>query len=135
MLGRVVLLVRDYDEALEFYRAALGAEVLYDETTAEGHRFLHVGLPGQQDVHAELSPPTVGLWFLLAAEADADLVGRQAGGHPFMVIYTPHCAASVERFLAAGGDLRRAEREDGGARFAHVSDLYGNELVLVQLPG
>ena len=135
MLGRIVLLVRDYDEALEFYRAALGAEVLYDETTEGGQRFLHVGLPGQQDVHAELSPPTVGLWFLLADGSNDAVVGRQAGGHPFMVIYTPHCGTSVERFLAAGGEVRRAEREDGAARFAHVADLYGNELVLVQLPG
>lgn len=135
MLGRVVLLVRDYDEALEFYRAALGAETLYDETTEEGQRFLHVGLPGQQAVHAELSPPTVGLWFLHATGADAGLVGRQAGRHPFMVLYTPHCATTVERILAAGGGLRQEEREDGGARFAHVADLYGNELVLVQLPG
>lgn len=135
MLGRVVLLVRDYDEALDFYRSALGAETLYDETDDGGQRFVHVGLPGQQDVHAELSPPTVGLWFLRATGEDAAAVGRQAGGHPFLVIYTPNCAASVTRFVEAGGELRRPEREEGGARFAHVADLYGNELVLVQLAG
>jgi catechol 2,3-dioxygenase-like lactoylglutathione lyase family enzyme len=54
-IGRTVLLVRDYDEALSFYRDILGFQVLFDETTDSGQRLLHAGLPGQLGV---------GLWFL-----------------------------------------------------------------------
>ena len=37
--------------------------------------------------------------------------------------------AAVERFLAAGGE----PRTEGGATFAHVADLYGNEILLVEM--
>lgn len=138
LLGRVVLLVRDYDEALAFYRAALGAEPIFDQTTPQGQRYLHVALPAQPTPQGLPEAPAksserVALWFLQATD-DADApVGRQAGPHPFLVLYTRDCAAAVERFVGAGGELRRALQEEGGARFAHVADLYGNELIIVEL--
>lgn len=127
MLGRVVLLVRDHDEALRFYTDALGATPIHD-STAGGQRYLHVALPAQA---AEGAAP-VGIWFM-RAEANDPALGRQAGGHPFLVLYTDDCRAAVARFAAAGGAVRQPPRAGGGATFAHVADLYGNELVMVQL--
>ena len=142
LLGRVVLLVRDYDEALAFYRAALGAEPIFDQTTPQGQRYLHVALPAQP-TPADQPQQRVALWFLQVSDeatgtaaplqTERTPVGRQAGPHPFLVLYTRDCAAAVERFVGAGGEVRRELREEGGARFAHVADLYGNELVIVEL--
>ena len=42
-LGRLVVLVQDYDAALAFYRAAFGARVLFDAPSPTGDRYLHVG--------------------------------------------------------------------------------------------
>lgn len=132
-LGRVVLLVHDYDVALDFYRAALGAEPIFDQPTPSGDRYLHLGLPGQ--AAGDGAGPPVGLWLLRATGDDAALVGRQAAGHPLLVLYTGDCDAAVERFVRAGGSLRQPARTEAGARFAHVADLYGNELLLVQMQG
>lgn len=129
-LGRVVILVRDYATALAFYQAALGATVLFDATTPTGQRLLHVGFLGGQP-----GATSAGFWLLEPSGPEATaLIGRQTGGHPLAVLYTPDCAGAVARFTAAGGTLRRPAQTADGATFAHVEDLYGNELILVQLP-
>lgn len=132
MLGRVTMLVRDHDDALRFYANALGAAPIFDQTMG-GRRYLHVELPGQPKANGAPGTAPVGLWFLRADEADEPYVGRQAGPHPFLVLYTADCGAAVARFAAAGGEVRRPPVTEGGATFAHVGDLYSNELLLVQL--
>ncbi|MDB4950913.1 MAG: Glyoxalase-like domain protein [Gemmatimonadetes bacterium] len=126
-LGRTVLLVRDHDEALAFYRDALGFTVLHDHT-AGGQRYLHVGVPGQP------GDPPVGLWLMKAGPADDALVGRQARGQPLLVLYTDACRAEVERLRERGVRVNQEPAEGDGAVFAHVADLYGNDPVLVQMP-
>ncbi len=133
--GRLTLLVRGHDEALAFYAAAFGALPIFDESTPDGQRYVHVALPGSLlDEDAEgVFPPPVGFWFLLADQSEESLVGRQTGRQPLAVLYTTDCTGAVERVAAAGGEVRRPPRTENGATFAHVADLYGNELVLVQL--
>jgi predicted enzyme related to lactoylglutathione lyase len=133
--GRLVVLVRDYDEALAFYRAAFGARVLFDAPSPAGDRYLHLGLgdewPGDEE--PEAASPGVGFWLLRATGDDASRVGRQTGGQPLAVLYATDLAAAVARVAAAGGAVVRPVRAADGARFAHVADLYGNEFVLVEL--
>ncbi|HUF28675.1 MAG TPA: VOC family protein [Gemmatimonadaceae bacterium] len=126
-LGRTTLLVHDYEEALAFYRDVLGFTVLHDSTASSGQRFLHIGLPDQRG-----SPP-VGLWLLEPAGDDAELVGRQAGGQPLLVIYTDDCHGDVATLQRRGVGFRGPPVAEGGALFAHFSDLYGNVVVLVEL--
>lgn len=128
-LGRSVLLVRDEDEAAAFYRDAFGFVTLHDSRAADGQRFLHVGAAGQ-----DAAAPPVGLWLLRAGVGDDDLVGRQAGGQPLFVLYTHDCRAHCLALEAAGVRIRRQPAAGDGAIFAHCLDLYGNEIVLVQLP-
>jgi catechol 2,3-dioxygenase-like lactoylglutathione lyase family enzyme len=125
--GRTTLLVRGYDEALAFYRDKLGFAVLHDATGANGQRYLHIGLPGQP------GEPPVGLWLLEAVGVDAALVGCQAGTHPFLVLYTDDCRGNTRALAARGVEIRREPATADGATFAHIADLYGNEILLVQL--
>ena len=41
-LGRLVVLIKDYKEALAFYQAAFDAHVLFDAPSPSGDRYLHV---------------------------------------------------------------------------------------------
>ena len=123
-LGRIVVLVREYDAALDFYRAAFGATVLFDTPTASGGRYLHLGFG---------SVAGVGVWLMRAGEADTERVGRQTGGEPLAVFYTPDVRAALARAEAAGGAVVRPLETADGARFAHVADLYGNVFVLAEL--
>jgi catechol 2,3-dioxygenase-like lactoylglutathione lyase family enzyme len=70
-LGRVVVLVDDPDTALAFYRDVLGFSVLHDQA-GNGYRYLHMGVPGQEQV---------GLWLMPATtDRERELIGRQCAG-------------------------------------------------------
>jgi predicted enzyme related to lactoylglutathione lyase len=134
-LGRVVVLVRDYDTALAFYRAAFGARVLHDAASPAGDRYLHLGFGIASDGPAASVAPGVGLWLLRAQGGeDTARVGQQTGGQPLAVFYTPDVRAAVARAAAAGAAVVRPVATADGAAFAHVTDLYGNEFVLVEFP-
>lgn len=124
-LGRFVLLVHDYDEARHFYCDKLGFEVIFDEETPEGQRFLHVGLPDQD---------SIGIWFM-EPTSDEELirVGKQTGRQPAMVLYTDDCRKESDRLMKQGIRFRRKPYESPEHISAHFEDVYGNEIILVQL--
>jgi len=123
-IGRLVLLVRDYDEAIAFYTEKLGFEKFVDIDAGE-RRYVHVRLPSQ---------PDFGIW-LLHAESDADRqrIGTQTAGQPVAVIYTDRLLEDVDTLSRRGVNFVRPPKIESGAAFAHFLDLYGNEFVLVEL--
>lgn len=122
-IGRMVVPVGEPGEALEFYRDVLGFEVLHDRTHG-GYRYLHLGVPGQGGV---------GVWLMAAAsEREGELVGRQTGGRPLLVLYTDDLAAVRSR-LTAHGVRTWAETEDADSASLHFADLYGNVIVAARL--
>lgn len=122
--GTMVILVKDYEDALDFYAGKLGLDVEVDIYAGE-RRFVHLTFPGQE---------SAGFW-LLKAETERDLatVGRQAGDQPFGVIYTDDFDAEYERLQEAGIEFLERPVNGEGAISVHFSDLYGNQLVLVQV--
>jgi predicted enzyme related to lactoylglutathione lyase len=132
-LGRLVVLVEDYDAALAFYRLAFGARVLFDAPAAAGGRYLHVGFGMEDDAASAGVAGGAGIWLLRATGTEGGRVGRQTGGEPLAVFYTPDVQAAVQRAQSAGAAVVRALETADGASFAHVADLYGNVFVLVQM--
>jgi predicted enzyme related to lactoylglutathione lyase len=124
-LGRVVILVEDHDKALRFYTEVLGCRVLFDG--AEG---------GRRYVHVAFGDDEAGVWLLRPeSPAGARRVGAQTGGEPVAVVYADALDETLSRWRAAGARVsQEPQGPPDGARFAHVLDLYGNELVLVELP-
>ncbi|GAA5445096.1 hypothetical protein Misp06_03289 [Microbulbifer sp. NBRC 101763] len=123
-IGRLVILVREYEEAIRFYRDKLGFEVFVD-SEAPPLRFVHVRLPKQKDV---------GIWLLQASSENQEKsVGKQTAGQPCAVIYTDNFQSEYERLVDNGVQFTKPHRSEAGAEFAHFEDLYGNEFVLVEL--
>src|SRR5215213_7028641 len=92
-LGRVVVLVHHYDEALAFYTERFGCEVVLDRPGPDGLRFVHVRFPGD----------AAAIWLLRpGGETGADRVGAQTGGEPVAVLYTD----DLESWLPGGGPGR-----------------------------
>jgi catechol 2,3-dioxygenase-like lactoylglutathione lyase family enzyme len=124
-IGRMILLVKDYDEALKFYVDKLGFEKIYDETVGnDGLRYVHIGLPGQQEV---------ALWMLKAAAGEKSLVGRQAGNEPLFVLYTDDCKKTYAALHQRGVEFLYEPEDSEGDIHVHFKDLYGNQVVMVQL--
>ncbi|QFT54297.1 VOC family protein [Microbulbifer sp. THAF38] len=123
-IGRLVILVKDYEEAIVFYRDKLGFEVFVDSETPP-LRFVHLRLPQQKDM---------GIWLLQASSnAQLEQVGRQTAGQPCAVIYTEDFENEYQRLRGNGVKFTKPRLSDSSAEFAHFEDLYGNEFVLVHL--
>ena len=125
-LGRVIVLVRDYDEALDFYTKSFGCEVLEDRPGPTDLRFVHDRFPGD----------AAAIWLLRpGGVAGMDRVGAQTGGEPVAVVYTDDLKALAAEWQERGVRFSVDPYDAEGAAVCHVLDLYGNEFVAVQLPG
>ncbi|MFF3677808.1 VOC family protein [Streptomyces sp. NPDC002120] len=130
-LGRTVVLVADAETALAYYRDVLGFVVLHDQT-ADGYRYLHIGLPGRTGPPGR---PAAGLWLMPATTArERELIGRQCGGQPLLVLYTDDVDRTGTHLRAHGVRVWNERVGDAG-RSLHFADLYGNVIVAAQLPG
>jgi catechol 2,3-dioxygenase-like lactoylglutathione lyase family enzyme len=118
--GRTTVLVHDYDEARRFYCEGLGFETVFDSDQG-GQRYVHLGTNG-----------TGSIWLLRASGDTSARVGRQTNGEPLGVIYVDSLKVALARLLAIGTEPTSVG-SDASATFAHVPDLYGNDLVLVEM--
>ena len=92
-LAQIALLVRDYDEALDFYVGKLGFARVEDSDMGDGKRWVVV------------SPGDGGSRFLLAKAADErqlQCVGDQGGGRVWLFLNTDDFAVDHARMSAAG---------------------------------
>jgi catechol 2,3-dioxygenase-like lactoylglutathione lyase family enzyme len=121
-LSDVTYLVRDHDEAINFFVDALGFALREDETDASGRRRVVVG------------PADGGTGLVLAPADDADAVGRQAGGKVAFFLETDDFAAQHARMTAAGVRFREEPRHEVYGTVAVFEDLYGMPWDLIQPP-
>jgi catechol 2,3-dioxygenase-like lactoylglutathione lyase family enzyme len=120
-LEHTALLVDDYDEAIEFFVAALGFELVEDSpaTTNDGRpkRWVVVRPPGT----------TTGL---LLARADGDdqraAIGRQYAGRVGLFLRVDDFDTSLRRMRDRGVELVGEPRDEPYGRVAVFVDVAGN---------
>ena len=87
-ISSVAIVVRDYDEAIDFYTKRLGFELIADSDLGNGKRWVQVAARGAE-----------GTRLLLAKAATPEQsarVGDQTGGRVFLFLATDDfCAISV----------------------------------------
>ncbi len=124
-LGRTILLVKNYDEAFAFYEKNFFCKKIYDETTSNGQRFLHVGFTEQD---------SMGIWFLQSdGDEQHETVGRQTAGQPTLVIYTDNCEQLYDHVKKNRVTIIENLVTTPESKFFHCKDLYGNRLTVVEL--
>jgi catechol 2,3-dioxygenase-like lactoylglutathione lyase family enzyme len=120
--------VHDPDEALTFYRDALGLEVRLD-VASEGLRWVTVGAPGQ-DVGIVLFPPHGGR---SQTEADALLTLVTQGSLQAAIFSTDDLDATFEKVRASGAEvLQEPVSQPWGARDCAFRDPSGNLVRIAQ---
>jgi len=126
-LGLVSVVVRDYDEALEFFVGKL--EFTLVEDTHD---------PEQSKRWVVVAPPGAGESRLLLAKASSpeqeSRVGSQTGGRVFLFLYTDDFWRDYERLKARNVEFVRPPRQEPYGTVAVFKDLYGNLWDLLQ-PG
>ena len=123
-LSLVTVLVRDYDEALDWFRDLAGFELVEDTDRGDGTRWVVVrpaGSEGTQVLLARASTPE-----------QADRVGDPGGGRVMHFLATDDFAADHARMVTAGVRFREEPRHETYGDVAVFEDLYGNAWDLIQ---
>jgi len=124
-LSHCFLIVRDYEEALGFYRDVVGLEVRND-VSFEGSRWLTLGAPDQPGVELGLEIP--GYFPHTSAEdkqATADLLAK--GLLPGLIFLTDNCDKTFEKIRDSGADvLQEPIDQPYGVRDCAFRDPSGN---------
>lgn len=125
-LVHVALVVRDYDEAIDFYTRTLNFELIEDShLPEEGKRWVVVSPPGSN-----------GATILLARASKAEqdqFVGSQTGGRVFLFLKTDDFWRDYEQMKARGVEFEREPKEQAYGTVAVFKDLYGNLWDLLEL--
>ena len=121
----VALVVRDYDEAIEFFTTRLRFTLIEDTYQPEqDKRWVVVAPPG-----------STGASLLLARAAtpeQAEFVGNQSGGRVFLFLQTDDFWRDYQRLLDKGVRIEREPLEADYGTVAVFLDLYGNKWDLIE---
>ena len=121
----IALVVKDYDEAIEFYTKQLKFELLEDTYQPEqDKRWVVVSPPGSN-----------GVSLLLARASKLEqesFIGNQTGGRVFLFLSTDDFWRDYNRMKSIGISFVRDPKEEEYGIVAVFEDLYGNLWDLVQ---
>jgi len=122
-LACVALLVREYEEALDFYCGKLGFEIV-ENTALPNKRWIRLRAPGRS-----------GSEILVSRAADDHQragVGKQAGGRVLFFLHTDDLEADHQRLSSQGIEFTEGPFEADYGRVAVFKDLYGNRIDLIE---
>ncbi len=127
-IAHIALVVRDYDEALDFYVGKLGFRIIEDRYQ-----------PEQNKRWVVVSPPGASGTSLLLARASNPgqeaFIGNQAGGRVFLFLQTDDFWRDYNHMVAAGVSFVRPPSEEPYGTVAVFEDLYGTRWDLLQYNG
>ncbi len=122
----IALVIKDYDEAIEFYTQKLNFKLLEDQFGPEQNkRWVVVAPPGSQ-----------GTTILLAKASKPEqhpFVGNQSGGRVFLFLNTDDFWRDYHAMVAKGIHFVREPKQADYGLVAVFEDLYGNLWDLLQL--
>lgn len=123
-LSAVSLLVRDYDEAVEFFTRALRFRLVEDTPLSGEKRWVVVAPRGGEGAKLLLARA--------ASEEQRAAVGNQSGGRVFLFLQTSDFQSDYEHMRSQGVQFVEAPRQEVYGLVAVFRDLYGNKWDLVQ---
>lgn len=121
----IALVVKDYDEAIEFYTKKLNFYVVEDTYQ-----------PEQDKRWVVISPPnSTGTTILLARASKSEqeqFIGNQTGGRVFLFLNTDDFWRDYNEMTSKGVEFVREPKEEDYGTVAVFKDLYGNLWDLLQ---
>ncbi|MBS1736212.1 MAG: VOC family protein [Bacteroidetes bacterium] len=123
-IAHIALVVRDYDEAIQFYTEKLGFVVIEDTKLTEEKRWVMIAPPGAKE--------TCLLLAKAANERQAASVGNQSGGRVFLFLFTDDFWRDYNNMLEKGINFVRPPKDEVYGKVAVFEDLYGNLWDLLQ---
>ena len=123
-IAHIALVVKDYDEAIEFYIKKLDFQLIEDTKLTEDKRWVLVAPTGAKEC------------CLLLAKAVDDRqiasVGNQTGGRVFLFLFTDDFWRDYNKMVDRNINFIRPPKEEQYGLVAVFEDLYGNLWDLLQ---
>ena len=117
-ISSISLLVRDYDEVIEFYTKKLNFLISQDNEPEDNKRWV------------TLTPSGNNSCYLLLAKAIGEeqltAVGNQGGGRVFLILYTDDFWRDYHERSKQGVNFVRPPSKEAYVNVAVFEDLYGN---------
>ncbi|MGB0837427.1 MAG: VOC family protein [Flavobacteriaceae bacterium] len=124
----IALVIKDYDEAIEFYTQKLHFDLIEDTY-----------LPDENKRWVVIAPPnSTGTSILLARATKPEqesIIGNQTGGRVFLFLNTDDFWRDYEDMRSKGIEFTRAPKKTEYGTVAVFKDLYGNLWDLLELKG
>jgi catechol 2,3-dioxygenase-like lactoylglutathione lyase family enzyme len=123
-LVAVTLVVRDYDEAIQYFTNSLGFRVVEDSPLPDGKRWVMVAPDGS---------PTLRILLARASTpAQEGAVGNQAGGRVIFFLHTNDFRRTYQAMREHGVAFVEEPRTETYGTVAVFVDLYGNRWDLIE---
>lgn len=123
-IASVMVLVKDYDEAIHFYTESLDFELVADEVINADQRWVLVRPPGAK---------ACGIVFIKAqSEVENATVGKQGAGKVLMILHTDNFSRDYQHMKQKGVEFMEQPRSEVYGKVVIFKDLYGNLFDLLE---
>jgi len=123
-IAHITLVVKDYDEAIEFYTKKLDFRLLEDTKLNEEKRWVMIAPSGSKECSILLAKAT--------NEEQSKSIGNQTGGRVFLFLFTDNFWRDYNKMIDRAINFVRLPTEYEYGRVAVFQDLYGNLWDLIE---
>lgn len=123
-IAHIALVVKDYNEAIEFYTKKLDFMLLEDTKLDENKRWVIISPPGSKECSLLLAKA--------ANEEQSKSIGNQTGGRVFLFLFTDDFWRDYNKMLYRKIIFVRPPAELEYGTVAVFQDLYGNLWDLIE---
>jgi catechol 2,3-dioxygenase-like lactoylglutathione lyase family enzyme len=123
-IGHLTLLVRDYNEALEFFTGKLNFSVIEDKTMSDTKRWIVVAPKGSTGTGILLTKATTN--------NQRSLIGKQSAEKVFLFLFTDNISRDYSSLIANGVEIIEEPEVKPHGKVFIFADLYGNHYDLIE---
>ena len=123
-LAHLSIIVREYDEAIEYYTKILDFKLIEDTALSPEKRWVLVAPPGAKECALLLAKA--------ANEEQVKHIGNQTGGRVFLFLFTDDFWRDYKKMVGRKVTFIREPIEEAHGTVAIFEDLYGNKWDFIQ---
>ena len=134
-IGNIALVVKDYDEAIEFYTQKLNFELVEDTDLGDSKRWVLISPPNSNGASSnETNPSRTNLLLAKATTPEQiSAIGNQTGGRVFLFLHTNDFWRDYNLMFSKGVTFNEEPRVEPYGTVVVFEDLYGTQWDLLQL--
>ncbi len=123
-IAQISILVKEYDEAIEFYTKKLKFDLIEDTKLSETKRWVLVKPKGKGECSLLLAKA--------ANEEQEMFIGNQSGGRVFLFLYTDNFDSDYNNLVKQNITIVREPTNENYGKVLVFMDLYGNKWDLIE---